>query len=637
MNHFLTRLIVGIVVAVGPAVAAAQYYGSYGMPMAAEPPGWSVPVAEVVTGFVVGLLVGAFFSPKLALLRRFVALASVALFCVGAMWAWPSMTTVFAFIAGAVIAYSLLGVASKKSRAERTRPTTFGSAEWASVEYIAKNDLVGTEGIRLGYFRAGRQLVPLCYKGARHMLVVAPTTAGKGTSAILPNLLAAENSVLNVDPKGEIARISYHRRGPGDPERGIPGMGQTVHVLDPFGVADLPVSCFNPLDWLQSDPLNLIENAMLLADAIVKQRESASEPFWDEEAKALLVGIIIFVTLDPSEEGSRHLGRVRDILSLDEEALKATLQRMYQSPNSVVRNTAARTATKDPKLRSNVLASVQAHTHFLDSPFIRASLARSDFSFEELRTSKMTVYVVLPPDRLETCDRWLRLIIQLAITVNARNTKDRPEKPVLFVLDEMAALGRLSMLENAFSLLAGFGMQFVGIVQDLSQLERNYGKGYETFVSNAGVLQYFGSRDEKTASYFSKLCGVTTVEKFSFTHAVSEFISRTYTRVIGQGSDSTATAQGNSVSESTTADVAQRSLAYPDELMVMKGQQQLLIVGNHNPIMAEKVPWFENTELKHLGVNLKALEAQQALAHKGGAQIERPMLASPQAGESAHA
>ena len=64
-------------------------------------------------------------------------------------------------------------------------------------------------------------------------------------------------------------------------------------------------------------------------------------------------------------------------------------------------------------------------------------------------------------------------------------------------------------------LMAGFGMQLWGIVQDLSQLERIYAQGWQTFIGNSGVLQYFGSRDLKTAEYFSKLCGVTTIEKFS--------------------------------------------------------------------------------------------------------------------------
>src|SRR5690606_27936265 len=128
-----------------------------------------------------------------------------------------------------------------------------------------------------------------------------------------------------------------------------------------------------------------------------------------------------------------------------------------------------------------------------------------------LKSKPMTVYLVLPSDRLNAFGRWLRLLIQQAITVNARNIEAQPEHPVLFVLDELPALGRLSMIEQAFGLMAGYGIQLWGVVQDLSQLKRIYGDGWETFISNAGLVQYFGSRDRMTADYFSALCGQTTV------------------------------------------------------------------------------------------------------------------------------
>ena len=248
--------------------------------------------------------------------------------------------------------------------------------------------------------------------------------------------------------------------------------------------------------------------------------------FWDEEAKALLMGIILYVGTAEAEEGQRTLARVRDLLTLDDDAFKAILTKMFNHPHPIVRSTAARQASKDTKLFSSVLATAQSHTHFLDSGRIRESLSRSDFKFEDLKTKPMTVYLILPADRLKTFDRWLRLLIQQAITVNARNVEQKPEKPILFLLDEMPTLGRLPALEQAFGLMAGFGMQLWGIAQDLSQLARVYGEhGWQTFISNSGVIQYFGSRDKMTAEYFSTLCGVTTVEIHNFSWAVGKAIS----------------------------------------------------------------------------------------------------------------
>jgi type IV secretory pathway TraG/TraD family ATPase VirD4 len=258
------------------------------------------------------------------------------------------------------------------------------------------------------------------------------------------------------------------------------------------------------------------------------------------------------------------------------------------------------------KLRSNVLASVQAHTHFLDSPRIRESLGSSDFGFDDLKNKPTTVYLILPADRLKTFDRWLRLLIQQAITVNARDITNKPEKPVLFLLDEMASLGRLSMVEQAYGLMAGFGMQLWGIVQDLSQLERIYGDGWQTFISNSGVIQYFGSRDKTTAEYFSTLCGVTTIRIMSLTYALGSVFGTAFSSSYGPGG--TTTTSGSNESESHTHTIgsneSQRQLAYPDELMVLKNNDQIIFVENLDPIRSTKIRWYQDASLRALGVNL---------------------------------
>ena len=46
------------------------------------------------------------------------------------------------------------------------------------------------------------------WKDDRHALTVAGTRAGKGASLIVPNLLLYPGSVLAIDPKGELARIT---------------------------------------------------------------------------------------------------------------------------------------------------------------------------------------------------------------------------------------------------------------------------------------------------------------------------------------------------------------------------------------------------------------------------------------------
>jgi type IV secretion system protein VirD4 len=422
------------------------------------------------------------------------------------------------------------------------------------------------------------------------LLTQGPTRSGKGVSAIIPNLLTYEGSALVIDPKGENAMITAeHRRN---------HLGQIVHVIDPWGITGLRPSKINPMDWLVAAGLDLTENAMMLADAMTVMSDKA-DPFWGDTAKSGISGLLQHVATDPAEDGQRHLGRVRDLMLLDGEELEALFRRMLESPHHLVRSTGARFLNMDPKLLSNVMASMQAQTHFLDSPRVREALSQSDFSFADLKRDKVTIYLVVPADRLETFGRFLRLLVQQALTENARDITDVPDKPILFILDELAALGRLTMVEQAYGLMAGYGVQLWGFVQDLSQLKRIYGDGWETFISNAGVLQYFGSRDKMSADYFSALCGETTVWNFSTAVA----------RAFGQSSSIGGLSSSESETTTETSSAVQRKLAYPDQLMRMHATRQLLLIDDLNPVAATKLPWFENPKLKRLGVNLHKPEA----------------------------
>jgi type IV secretion system protein VirD4 len=537
----------------------------------------------ILLALAAGFVLGWFLSPRLAVLRNTLLILGGGLLCVKAVsdngqtgWTLTVILAVLGFSFGFGVWFRLL-----VGRLGET-PSTFGSARWASFDHLRRNRAFGLSGFRLGYFPAGKKWFPLHYAGDRHLLTVAPTRSGKGATMIISNLLTYAGSALVVDPKGENALITAQRRY---------AMGQSVHVVDPWGLVAPPGASarFNPLDWLDPADPDITENAMILADALAV-KQGNNDPFWSEEAKALLQGVILYVATESREQGQRHLGRVRDLLLLDGEDMLALFRRMAASEHHVVASTGARCLQKEEKLLSNVVASAQAQTHFLDSPRIRASLSASDFKFDDLKATPMTVYLVLPVDRLAPFGRWLRLLIQQALTINARNIADKPERPILFLLDEMAALGRLAMIEQAYGLMAGFGMQLWGIVQDFSQLKTIYGEGYETFVSNAGVIQYFGSRDRATAEYFSALCGVTTVWNFSTALARSFGVSGNH---------------GNSSESSTdTTAATQRKLAYPDELMRIDPTRQILLIEHLDPILAHRRRWFNDPELKTLGRNL---------------------------------
>ncbi|KEP68137.1 hypothetical protein DL1_14885, partial [Thioclava dalianensis] len=314
-----------------------------------------------------------------------------------------------------------------------------GSARFAGKNELRK--LEAADGLLIGRNpKTGRLLR---YDGPAHLLTLAPTRAGKGVGTVIPNLLAAERSVLVIDPKGENAKIAGAAR-----ER----FG-TVHVLDPFGVSGRPSAACNPLDRLSADSPDLSEDAASLADALVVDPPGQSgDAHWNEEARAFLGGLIMFCVAH-EEPTRRNLGSVREYLTLPPDRMADLLKLMQDSDaaDGLVARAANRFAGKADREAASVLSNAQRHTHFLDSPRIGKVMARSDFQFVDLRHRVTSVFLVLPPNRLDAYSRWLRLLVSQALQDIARDAErpltaqiaaqapvERQRAPTLFLLDEFA-------------------------------------------------------------------------------------------------------------------------------------------------------------------------------------------------------
>ena len=444
------------------------------------------------------------------------------------------------------------------------RDTTLGSAQFGSradVKALATND----GDLLIGRARNGQLLR---YDGLAHLLTIAPTRSGKGVGTIIPNLLTANRAVVCIDPKGENARVCGRQRASYGP----------VHCLDPFGVSGRPTARYNPLDRLEADSIDLAEDAMTLADALVFD-QNEGEAHWNEEAKALLSGIILYVVCHDDPE-HRTLTSVREYLTLAPDDFKALLTVMQDSDRAggLIARAANRFLSKSEREAAGVLSGAQRHTHFLDSPRIAQVVNGSDFTFADLKDNVATVFLILPPDRLDTYSRWLRLILAQAINEMARSPA-RPTRPVLFMLDEFAALGRLQPIERAMGLMAGYGLQLWPILQDVHQLRSLYAERAGTFLSNAGILQAFGVNDYDTADMLSKTMGRETISYATDGQSEKDVIFAERGRTV-----------------STTQHLAARNLMDANEIMKLPPDNLLLMMAGKDPLIVRKLRFYEDKE-----------------------------------------
>ncbi len=441
---------------------------------------------------------------------------------------------------------------------------THGTARFATEKETARL-AQNKHGLLLGRDINSGKL--LRYAGPAHLLTMAPTRTGKGVGTIIPNLLTLDRSVICIDPKGENTRIAGRARG----------LFGKVHILDPFGVTGRTSASFNPLASLDAASLDVAEEAAILADALVYDPPAqVAEAHWNEEAKALIAGLILYIVAQ-EPPGRRSLATLREHLTATPEAFADLLVQMQGTTAAagLIARAANRHVGKDHREAAGVLSAAQRHTHFLDSPRMTAALGHSDFAFGDLKADTATVFLVLPPDRLGAYARWLRLMVTQSLQDMARATA-APSAPVLFLLDEFAALGHLAPVERAMGLMAGYGVQLWPILQDIHQLRATYGQSAGTFLSNAGVLQVFGVNDHDSARLVSDLLGQET--------RVFETASR----------DPNAGWAGDRFTYSEQH--AGRPLLTPDEVRNMAQSKQLLFLAGQRPIVARKLRYYADAE-----------------------------------------
>lgn len=379
------------------------------------------------------------------------------------------------------------GRKARKKPAARRPATKFapddGSALFLGWDGTDHRPVLGFKPGAIG--AAGR--TPLTYAGDGHLLTVAPTGAGKGVGAIIPALLTYPGSVIVTDIKGENYQVTARRRRE---------MGQQVVVLDPFGLVTGKDrgDKMNPFDLFNVPGSDPESDAEMLAAQLAVGHEFSTDRYWEDTGRGLVSGLIADVaTSSPPEK--RNLVTLRELLYNDDldYTLAVALDTRKKTMSPLARDEfVAYLAAPSDKTRPCIRTTATTFVKCLGSTAVSRSLEKSTFELNDLLHNKpMTIYLVLPPEKLHSHRALLRLWVVTLMTVVMRRTR-LPKQRTLFLLDEAAQLGALDLLPQAVSLLRGYGLQLWTFWQDLSQMMRLYPNNWESLVNNAAVLQAFG-------------------------------------------------------------------------------------------------------------------------------------------------
>jgi type IV secretion system protein VirD4 len=370
-------------------------------------------------------------------------------------------------------------------------------------------------GIPLG---VSAELNKIYYNGHRHLITFAPTGGGKFVAVQAPILLEYNASIVAIDPKGEATMVTALKRRE---------MGQKVRIIDPFSVIDdgkFPELAefkvgFNPLANLKKidDQDLLLSSVLAISEALIIS-QGGRDSYFDDTARELVTCLTLEVVLN---DQNPTLGKMRRLLTGVDVPLEKTINKMLDSEFTPLAQKASCFLGQSNAINCVISVAI-SQTSFLDDPLIEQSLSKNDFDFLNLKFYRETVFIILPPSLIIAHSRWFRLLISSSLN-SFFSTFEGEGNPVLFMLDECAALGRLPILETALALGRGYGCQIASFWQDLHQLRSIYGFSADSFLANAGVQQYFTPNDIDTAERISKRLGRLTVVNRNYSFNTNEF------------------------------------------------------------------------------------------------------------------
>lgn len=466
-----------------------------------------------------------------------------------------------------------------------------GEAEWMSIDeagrlfpesggiVIGERYRVDRDSVMAVSFRAdaqetwgaGGKSPLLCFDGSfgsSHGIVFAGSGGFKTTSVTVPTALKWGGGLIVLDPSSEVApMVVEHRRR----------AGRKVIVLD---AAD-PATGFNALDWIGHFGGTKEEDIVAVATWIMTDNAraaSARDDFFRASAMQLLTALIADVCLSGHTDAKdQTLRRVRANLSEPEPKLRERLTRIYeQSESTFVRENVAVFVNMTPETFSGVYANAVKETHWLSYPNYAALVSGDSVSTDELATGVTDIFIALDLKVLESHPGLARVVIGSFLNA-IYNRNGEIAGRTLFLLDEVARLGYLRILETARDAGRKYGISLALIFQSIGQMREAYGgrDASSKWFESASWISFAAINDPETAEYISKRCGDTTVEV-----------------------DQTNRSSGmKGTSRSRSKQLTRRPLILPHEVLRMRGDEQIVFTAGNAPLRCGRAIWFRRKDM----------------------------------------
>jgi type IV secretion system protein VirD4 len=315
-----------------------------------------------------------------------------------------------------------------------------GEARFARVADIRKAGLLESTGDGIIVGRRGRKFLTASLKKYPHVMLAAPTGAGKGVSVVIPNLLNWNHSVIVLDIKKENWEITAGFRA---------AHGHEVFLFDPASPQRL-THRWNPLAYVREDPALRVDDIQKIAHILFPDI-AGSDPIWTASCRSLFLGLVLYLLETPDKPVT--LGQVARESFAGNDQRFAKLVEARQAEGKPYSNSCAHALldyvhTSD-NTRTSIRKTFTSRFELFLNPIIDAATAENDFDLEALRRRRISIYLGITPDNLGRLAPLLNLFFQQVVDLNTRELPEHNpalRHQCLLLLDEFRALGKMPLL-----------------------------------------------------------------------------------------------------------------------------------------------------------------------------------------------
>ncbi|RAX56589.1 conjugal transfer protein TraG [Helicobacter monodelphidis] len=416
------------------------------------------------------------------------------------------------------------GVLIKMSIQRRLKSieTLHGSAHWATKREIEEMGLLGNEnGVFVGGWKENNTLHYLKHNGAEHLICIAPTRSGKGIGIIIPTLLNWNESLLCIDIKGENYALSAGFRKK--------YFNNRVMFFNPTDTTDKGVK-FNPLEEIRIDSDYEVSDSQNIAKILLYRgiSDNGKDMYFKDEGFTFLTAIFLYALKNARKKdlACPCLGDIYKIINDPQNQIDEVLEEMLNNENETISSVARSMLNKAESEKSGVIGTATAALNLYIDPIINKNTNKSDFKINDLvnGSNPSSLYIIIPPNDIKRLQPLFNLICNQIFSILTRDGMDFSDSQgsskhkyrLLGMLDEVAALGKIDIIESGIAYLAGYGIKLFLAIQDISQLNHIYSQN-NSIVSNCHIRICYAPNTNATAKLISDMAGTTTIIKKQIT------------------------------------------------------------------------------------------------------------------------